>query len=49
VLRCEALLENALPARWLAEIPGRPVTAYEAMWRAEGRALHFFTYRRRAP
>jgi len=49
VLRAETLLENELPAPWLPEIPGRPVTAYEAMWRAEGRPLHFFTYRRRAP
>jgi len=49
VLRAEPLLENALPANWLPEIPGRPVTAYEAMWRAESRPLHFFTYRRRAP
>jgi tRNA (guanine-N7-)-methyltransferase len=49
VLRSEPLLENALPARWLAEIADRPVTAYEAMWRAEGRPLHFFSYRRRAP
>jgi tRNA (guanine-N7-)-methyltransferase len=49
VLRCEPSLENLLPANWLPEIPGRPVTAYEAMWRAEGRPLHFFTYRRRAP
>jgi tRNA (guanine-N7-)-methyltransferase len=49
VLRAETLLENALPASWLPEIPGRPVTAYEAMWRAESRPLHFFTYRRRAP
>ena len=48
VLSSEPLLENALPARWLAEIPGRPVTAYESMWRAEGRPLHFFSYRRRA-
>jgi tRNA (guanine-N7-)-methyltransferase len=48
VLGAEALLENALPERWLPEIAGRPVTAYEAMWRAEGRPLHFFTYRRRA-
>jgi len=48
VLRGEPLLENALPERWLPEVPGRPVTAYEAMWRAEGRPLHFFTYRRRA-
>jgi tRNA (guanine-N7-)-methyltransferase len=49
VLAGEPLLENALPARWLPERPGRPVTAYEAMWRAEGRPLHFFVYRRRAP
>ena len=48
VLRVEALLENALPAAFLPEIPERPVTAYEAMWRAEGRPLHFFSYRRRA-
>ncbi len=48
VLASEPLLENTLPAPFLPEIPGRPVTAYEAMWRAEGRPLHFFTYRRRA-
>ena len=48
VLGNEALLGNALAERWLPEIAGRPVTAYEAMWRAEGRPLHFFTYRRRA-
>ena len=47
VLRAEPLLENALaPAPFAPEIPGRPVTAYEAMWRAEGRPLHFFTYAR---
>ena len=49
VLGGEPLLENALPGRWLPEIPGRVITAYEAMWRAEGRPLHFFRYRRRAP
>ncbi|HEY8120897.1 MAG TPA: tRNA (guanosine(46)-N7)-methyltransferase TrmB [Myxococcota bacterium] len=49
VLRAEPLLENALPAPFLPEIPGRLVTAYEAMWRAEGRPLHFFSHRRRAP
>jgi tRNA (guanine-N7-)-methyltransferase len=49
VLREEPLLENALaPSAFVAEIAGRPVTAYEAMWRAEGRPLHFFEYRRRA-
>jgi tRNA (guanine-N7-)-methyltransferase len=48
VLREEPLLENALSRHWLPEIPGRAVTAYEAMWREEGRPLHFFIYRRRA-
>ena len=49
VLCDELLLENTLaPAPFLPEIPGRPVTAYEAMWRAEGRPLHFFSYARRA-
>ncbi|MEN8180972.1 MAG: tRNA (guanosine(46)-N7)-methyltransferase TrmB [Myxococcota bacterium] len=48
VLGAEPLLENlAEPARWLPEVPGRPPTAYELEWRAEGRALHFFEYRRR--
>jgi tRNA (guanine-N7-)-methyltransferase len=48
VLAGEPRLENALPAPFLSEMPGRLCTAYEAMWRAEGRALHFFTYRRRS-
>ena len=44
----EPLLENALaPARFLREVPGRRATAYELEWRAEGRPLHFWTYRRR--
>jgi tRNA (guanine-N7-)-methyltransferase len=44
----ELLLENALaPAHCVREVPGRLVTAYEREWRAEGRPLHFFTYRRR--
>jgi tRNA (guanine-N7-)-methyltransferase len=48
VLRAEPLLENAAaPAPWLREVPGRKPTAYELEWRAEGRALHFFEYRRR--
>ena len=47
VLSGEALLENAYePVHWRPEIPGRPRTAYEEEWRAEGRALHFFEYRR---
>jgi tRNA (guanine-N7-)-methyltransferase len=49
VLAAEPGLENALaPARWLPEVPGRMETAYEREWRAQGRALHFWTYRRRA-
>ena len=47
VLSAEPRLENALAAPFVAEVPGRPQTAYEAMWRAEGRPLHFFSYRRR--
>ena len=48
VLAAEPRLENALATPFVAEVPGRLCTAYEAMWRAEGRALHFFTYRRRS-
>ena len=44
----EPLLENALaPAPFLRDVPGRRATAYELEWRAEGRSLHFWTYRRR--
>ena len=43
----EPLLENALaPERFLGEIAGRTRTAYELEWRALGRPLHFWTYRR---
>ena len=48
VLAAEPLLENALAAPFVSEVPGRLRTAYEEMWRAEGRALHFFCYRRRS-
>jgi tRNA G46 methylase TrmB len=48
VLSAEPRLENALAAPFVAEMPGRLCTAYEAMWRAEGRPLHFFSYRRRS-
>jgi tRNA (guanine-N7-)-methyltransferase len=49
VLAGEPLLENALaPERFARDVPGRKPTAYELEWRAEGRPLHFFTYRRRA-
>lgn len=47
VLVAESRLENVFaPARWLADVPGRMPTAYELEWRAEGRPLHFFAYRR---
>lgn len=49
VLRSEVGLENLhAPEGWLSEIPGRVHTAYEEMWREQGRTLHFFSYRRRA-
>ena len=48
VLAAETRLENALAAPFVSEVPGRLRTAYEEMWRAEGRALHFFRYRRRS-
>ena len=48
VLSAEPWLENAFATAFVAEVPGRPCTAYEAMWRSEGRPLHFFTYRRRS-
>jgi len=49
VLAAEPRLANAFaPARWLAAVPGRAPTAYELAWRAEGRPLHFWSYRKRA-
>ena len=50
VLAVEPLLENVLGSEAFArEVPGRKATAYELEWRAEGRPLHFFRYRRRTP
>ena len=50
VLAAEPRLENAYaPEPWLREVPGRTPTAYELEWRAEGRPLHFWAYRRRRP
>jgi tRNA (guanine-N7-)-methyltransferase len=47
VLAAEPRLANAFaPARWLPEVPGRTPSAYELEWRAEGRPLHFWAYRR---
>ena len=37
------------PRPFVPEVPGRPPTAYELEWRAEGRPLHFFRYRRAGP
>jgi tRNA (guanine-N7-)-methyltransferase len=49
VLSAEPLLENAnAPLHWVPEVPGRMHTGYEEDWRAEGRPMHFFEYRRRA-
>jgi len=49
VLAGEPRLENAYaPQPWLREVPCRTPTAYELAWRAEGRPLHFWAYRRRA-
>jgi tRNA (guanine-N7-)-methyltransferase len=49
VLAAEPRLANEFaPDRWRAEVPGRTPTAYELEWRAEGRPLHFWAYRRRA-
>jgi tRNA (guanine-N7-)-methyltransferase len=43
----EGLLENLhAPRPWFSEVPGRLMTGYELEWRAEGRPLHFFDYRR---
>jgi len=39
-------LANELEAPWASEMPGRVVTKYEARARAEGRACHYFAYRR---
>ncbi len=48
-LGAELRLENAFaPEAFRRDVPGRTPTAYELEWRAEGRLLHFFEYRRRA-
>ena len=46
VLDGEPALSNACPRAWLDEVPGRMQTAYEREWRAEGRPMHFFEYRK---
>jgi tRNA (guanine-N7-)-methyltransferase len=50
VLAAEPLLENVFaPDRHREDVPGRTWTGYEADWRAAGRPMHFFTYRRCSP
>ncbi len=46
-LRHEPTLENALDRPFRRDVPGRMRTAYELEWRACGRPLHFWSYRRR--
>lgn len=50
-LAWEPRLENAFaPDRFRRSVPDRLPTAYELEWRAEGRPLHFWSYRcRREP
>ena len=49
VLSAEPALDNELaPDAWRREMEGRAPTAYELEWRAEGRDMHYFAYRRRA-
>ncbi len=47
VLRHETQLENTLAVPYRGDVPDRMPTAYELEWRAEGRTLHFWTYRRK--
>jgi tRNA (guanine-N7-)-methyltransferase len=47
VLAGDRLLANALtPEPFARDVAGRMPTAYELEWRAEGRPLHFWHYRR---
>lgn len=47
VLAADPLLENEYaPLHWRPDIEGRMQTAYEREWRADGRPLQFFAYRR---
>lgn len=49
VLANEPRLENVhAPEPFVRDVPGRTATSYELDWRAEGRAIHFFDYRRRS-
>jgi tRNA G46 methylase TrmB len=49
VLSAEADLDSEFaPDAWRNEAPGRAPTAYELEWRAAGRDMHYFAYRRRS-
>ena len=49
VLSTASGLESDHPGvPWLPEVSGRMHTGYEREWRAEGRPLHFFEYKRRS-
>jgi tRNA (guanine-N7-)-methyltransferase len=49
VLAVEPALENAwAPEPFRRDVDDRKPTAYELMWRAEGREFHFFRYVRRS-
>ncbi|UCE84981.1 MAG: tRNA (guanosine(46)-N7)-methyltransferase TrmB [Deltaproteobacteria bacterium] len=43
------LVNACAPERFLRAVPDRMPTRYEREWRAEGRPLHFFEYRREVP
>jgi tRNA (guanine-N7-)-methyltransferase len=48
VLAAEPQLDNVYaPDAWRSQVSERLPTAYELEWRAEGRPLHFWHYRRR--
>ena len=47
-LRSELLVKNLFaPHAFLSDVPGRKPTAYELLWRAEDRKLHFWSYARK--
>jgi tRNA (guanine-N7-)-methyltransferase len=49
VLSSEPALDNEFaPSPWRNAAEGRVPTAYELEWRAEGRDIHYFAYRRRS-
>lgn len=43
---CPHFENDFAPLPYRRDVPGRPATRYELDWRAEGRRLYFFSYRR---